>query len=44
MNVMYCEFTDDETFVEVYNLTTDPHQLKNIKNTVDPQVKEYDFM
>lgn len=34
---MYCEFTDDETFVEVYDLGKDQHQLTNIKDSVDPQ-------
>nr|CAB3250160.1 N-acetylglucosamine-6-sulfatase [Phallusia mammillata] len=38
VDIMYCEFTDTETFVEVYNHTVDPHQLKNIRNTINPQV------
>ncbi|XP_076804772.1 N-acetylglucosamine-6-sulfatase-like [Clavelina lepadiformis] len=38
VDLMYCEFTDSETFVELYNHTTDPHQLNNIRSTVDPQV------
>ena len=38
VDLMYCELSDTETFVEVYNLTTDPHQLKNIRQSVDPQV------
>ncbi|KAJ8261122.1 hypothetical protein COCON_G00168450 [Conger conger] len=29
-NMQYCEFADQESFVEVYNLTSDPHQLENI--------------
>ncbi|XP_077970560.1 N-acetylglucosamine-6-sulfatase-like isoform X2 [Styela clava] len=37
-NIMYCEFVDSETFVEVYNLTSDPNQLTNIKDTCDPQL------
>lgn len=36
-NFMYCEFTDTETFVEVYDLTKDKDQLTNIRGTVDPQ-------
>nr|XP_002128609.1 N-acetylglucosamine-6-sulfatase [Ciona intestinalis]XP_026690892.1 N-acetylglucosamine-6-sulfatase [Ciona intestinalis] len=38
VDLMYCEFTDTETFVELYNHTIDPHQLNNIKDTVDPTV------
>ncbi|KAM6903019.1 glucosamine (N-acetyl)-6-sulfatase (Sanfilippo disease IIID), b [Xenentodon cancila] len=37
-NLQYCEFADSEFFVEVYNLTSDPHQLQNIVKTVDPSV------
>ncbi|KAF7216777.1 glucosamine (N-acetyl)-6-sulfatase (Sanfilippo disease IIID), b [Nothobranchius furzeri] len=37
-NLQYCEFADSESFVEMYNLTTDPHQLQNIVKTVDPSV------
>eukprot|EP00062_Callorhinchus_milii_P021310 gi/632977891/ref/XP_007905600.1/ PREDICTED: N-acetylglucosamine-6-sulfatase-like [Callorhinchus milii] len=37
-NLQYCEFADNETFVEVYNLTSDPHQLKNIAKTVNPSL------
>ncbi|XP_076140143.1 glucosamine (N-acetyl)-6-sulfatase (Sanfilippo disease IIID), b [Alosa pseudoharengus] len=35
-NLQYCEFADNESFVEVYNLTSDPHQLENIVKKVDP--------
>ena len=28
-NSMYCQFHDDESFVEFYNLTADPWQLRN---------------
>ncbi|XP_067114155.1 glucosamine (N-acetyl)-6-sulfatase (Sanfilippo disease IIID), b [Osmerus mordax] len=35
-NLQYCEFADSESFVEVYNLTSDPHQLENIVKKVDP--------
>uniref|UniRef100_H2YLW8 Sulfatase N-terminal domain-containing protein n=1 Tax=Ciona savignyi TaxID=51511 RepID=H2YLW8_CIOSA len=38
VDLMYCEFTDAETFVELYNHTKDPHQLTNIKETVNPVV------
>uniref|UniRef100_A0A3Q1ICZ6 N-acetylglucosamine-6-sulfatase n=1 Tax=Anabas testudineus TaxID=64144 RepID=A0A3Q1ICZ6_ANATE len=37
-NLQYCEFADTESFVEVYNLTSDPHQLENILKKVDPSV------
>uniref|UniRef100_UPI00398E9AEB glucosamine (N-acetyl)-6-sulfatase (Sanfilippo disease IIID), b n=1 Tax=Pristiophorus japonicus TaxID=55135 RepID=UPI00398E9AEB len=37
-NLQYCEFADSEFFVEVYNLTSDPHQLTNIAKTVDPSL------
>ncbi|KAG8010450.1 N-acetylglucosamine-6-sulfatase [Nibea albiflora] len=37
-NMQYCEFADSESFVEVYNLTSDPHQLENIVKKVDPAV------
>ncbi|XP_053303693.1 glucosamine (N-acetyl)-6-sulfatase (Sanfilippo disease IIID), b [Pleuronectes platessa] len=37
-NLQYCEFADSESFVEVYNLTSDPHQLENIVKKVDPTV------
>ncbi|KAI1900930.1 hypothetical protein AGOR_G00054900 [Albula goreensis] len=35
-NLQYCEFADSESFVEVYNLTSDPHQLVNVVKKVDP--------
>ncbi|XP_026995413.1 glucosamine (N-acetyl)-6-sulfatase (Sanfilippo disease IIID), b [Tachysurus fulvidraco] len=35
-NLQYCEFADNEEFVEVYNLTADPNQLENILKKVDP--------
>uniref|UniRef100_A0A8C4E1N0 N-acetylglucosamine-6-sulfatase n=1 Tax=Dicentrarchus labrax TaxID=13489 RepID=A0A8C4E1N0_DICLA len=37
-NLQYCEFADSESFVEVYNLTSDPHQLENIVKKVDPTI------
>ncbi|XP_041066346.1 glucosamine (N-acetyl)-6-sulfatase (Sanfilippo disease IIID), b isoform X2 [Carcharodon carcharias] len=37
-NLQYCEFADSESFVEVYNLTSDPHQLINIAKIVDPSL------
>uniref|UniRef100_A0A8C3AGP6 N-acetylglucosamine-6-sulfatase n=1 Tax=Cyclopterus lumpus TaxID=8103 RepID=A0A8C3AGP6_CYCLU len=37
-DLQYCEFADSESFVEVYNLTSDPHQLENIVKKVDPAV------
>ena len=37
-NFMYCEFTDAENFVELYNLNNDEEQLTNIKKNADPEV------
>ncbi|ELT91586.1 hypothetical protein CAPTEDRAFT_122955 [Capitella teleta] len=37
-NSMYCEFSDSENFVELYDLSKDPHQLKNIAKSVDPKI------
>ncbi|XP_029941251.1 glucosamine (N-acetyl)-6-sulfatase (Sanfilippo disease IIID), b [Salarias fasciatus] len=37
-NLQYCEFADSESFVEVYDLAADPHQLENIVKKVDPAV------
>ncbi|XP_064421777.1 N-acetylglucosamine-6-sulfatase-like [Latimeria chalumnae] len=36
LSLQYCEFADKESFVEVYNMTSDPYQLKNIAKLVDP--------
>uniref|UniRef100_A0A670IUX3 N-acetylglucosamine-6-sulfatase n=1 Tax=Podarcis muralis TaxID=64176 RepID=A0A670IUX3_PODMU len=40
INLQYCEFADAQNFVEVYNLTSDPHQLFNVVKTVDPSQLE----
>lgn len=37
-NLQYCEFDDQEVFVEVYNLTADPDQLTNIAKSIDPEL------
>ncbi|XP_069773999.1 glucosamine (N-acetyl)-6-sulfatase (Sanfilippo disease IIID), b [Narcine bancroftii] len=37
-DLQYCEFADSENFVEVYNLTSDPHQLTNIIKSVNPSL------
>ncbi|XP_010745082.1 glucosamine (N-acetyl)-6-sulfatase (Sanfilippo disease IIID), b [Larimichthys crocea] len=37
-DMQYCEFADSESFVEVYNLASDPYQLENIVKKVDPAV------
>ncbi|PNI28481.1 GNS isoform 7, partial [Pan troglodytes] len=37
-NLQYCEFDDQEVFVEVYNLTADPDQITNIAKTIDPEL------
>lgn len=39
-NLQYCEFDDNEIFVEVYNVTADPYQLTNIAKTIDKEVLE----
>ncbi|KAM8883844.1 N-acetylglucosamine-6-sulfatase [Synchiropus picturatus] len=40
VNLQYCEFDDDEVFVEVYNMTADPYQLTNIAKSIDQEVLE----
>lgn len=37
-NLQYCEFADSESFVEMYDLKSDPHQLENVVKKVDPSV------
>ncbi|XP_077977097.1 N-acetylglucosamine-6-sulfatase-like isoform X3 [Glandiceps talaboti] len=39
-SMMYCEFNDDESFVELYDLNKDPDQLTNIVHQVDPYIIE----
>ncbi|XP_067110922.1 N-acetylglucosamine-6-sulfatase [Osmerus mordax] len=39
-NLQYCEFDDNEVFVEVYNVTADPFQLSNIAKSIDQEVLE----
>uniref|UniRef100_A0A667ZYQ3 N-acetylglucosamine-6-sulfatase n=1 Tax=Myripristis murdjan TaxID=586833 RepID=A0A667ZYQ3_9TELE len=39
-NLQYCEFDDNEVFVEVYNVTADPYQLTNIAKTIDQEILE----
>nr|XP_033803923.1 N-acetylglucosamine-6-sulfatase [Geotrypetes seraphini] len=39
-DLQYCEFADAESFVEVYNMTSDPDQLVNIVKQVSPDVLE----
>lgn len=36
-NMMYCEFNDHEAFVEVYDVKSDPHQLKNVFKEQSPK-------
>lgn len=38
-NTVYCEFVDDEKFVEFYNLTTDRWQLHNTANKLSKKIK-----
>uniref|UniRef100_A0A8D3E704 N-acetylglucosamine-6-sulfatase n=1 Tax=Scophthalmus maximus TaxID=52904 RepID=A0A8D3E704_SCOMX len=33
-NLQYCEFDDNQVFVEVYNVTADPYQLTNIAASI----------
>uniref|UniRef100_A0A672GGB4 N-acetylglucosamine-6-sulfatase n=1 Tax=Salarias fasciatus TaxID=181472 RepID=A0A672GGB4_SALFA len=40
VNLQYCEFDDNEVFVEVYNLTADPFQLNNIAKSIEQEVLE----
>nr|XP_002731690.2 PREDICTED: N-acetylglucosamine-6-sulfatase-like [Saccoglossus kowalevskii] len=40
VNMMYCEFSDSESFVEMYNISKDPDQLVNIIHQVDPHIIE----
>lgn len=37
-NLQYCEFDDQEVFVEVYNITADPDQITNIAKSIDPEL------
>lgn len=39
-DLQYCEFSDLENFVEVYNMTSDPHQLTNIVSTLKKEQPE----
>ncbi|XP_045567977.1 N-acetylglucosamine-6-sulfatase-like [Salmo salar] len=39
-DIQYCEFDDNEVFVEVYNMTVDPYQLINRAKTIDQEVLE----
>ncbi|CAH1783660.1 unnamed protein product, partial [Owenia fusiformis] len=37
-NLVYCQFSDSESFVEVYDLKKDPYQLNNLAKTIDPKL------
>lgn len=39
-NLQYCEFDDNEVFVEVYNMTADPFQLTNVVKSIEQEVLE----
>ncbi|XP_072309833.1 N-acetylglucosamine-6-sulfatase [Eucyclogobius newberryi] len=39
-NLQYCEFDDNEVFVEVYNMTADPFQLTNVAKSIEQEVLE----
>lgn len=34
----YCEFQDKENFIEIYDTTADPYELKNLAPTIDPKM------
>ena len=34
---IYCEFNDDEHFVEWYNLTADPYNMHNLAPSASPE-------
>lgn len=36
---MYCEFADNENFIEYYNLANDPWELDNVFDTLSPTKK-----
>lgn len=38
LSVLFCFFLPPKSYVEVYNLTSDPHQLENIVKKVDPSI------
>lgn len=39
-DLQYCEFDDNEVFVEVYNMTADPFQLTNVARSIEQEVLE----
>lgn len=39
INFKYCKFSDDENFIEVYDLIKDPFELYNIADDILPAVK-----
>ncbi|KAJ8712694.1 hypothetical protein PYW08_007998 [Mythimna loreyi] len=40
-NMKYCEFTDKENFLEVYNLAHDPYELVNSADTFMPALRHW---
>lgn len=40
LNVLYCNFLDEEEFVEVYDLTNDPYQLVNLAYVAKDHLKK----
>ena len=40
-NYAYCQFYDEISFLEVYNIEEDPDQMVNIADTVDPELIKY---
>jgi N-acetylglucosamine-6-sulfatase len=41
-NSIFCQFEDNENFIEFYNLTSNPHQLDNDYDTLSPvEVQRY---
>ncbi|XP_022115087.1 N-acetylglucosamine-6-sulfatase [Pieris rapae] len=41
INMKYCAFADDQNFKEMYNLNTDPYELKNIIDDVLPSIRHW---
>ena len=39
-NTLFCEFLDSESFLEMYDLATDPDQLDNLAHTLTAEDQE----
>lgn len=38
-NILYCLFKDRDNFVEIYDLSTDPHEMRNIASEMLPSLQ-----